>query len=47
MWNGEKNTQNDVPFVAVYDICAIMFVPSDEMANVSIAGLRWFILYPN
>ena len=36
-WNG---TQNDVPFVAFYDMCAITFVLPDEMADVSIAGLQ-------
>ena len=37
MKNEEWNkTQNDAPFVAV----------PDEMANVSIAGLQWFILIP-
>ena len=42
-WN---KTQNDVPFVAFYDMHAVTFVPPDEMANVSIAGLQWFILIP-
>ena len=41
-----KKTQNDAPFVAFYDMCAVMFVLPDEMADVSIAGLRWFILIP-
>ena len=39
-------TQNDAPFVAFYDICAVTFVPPDEMADVTIAGLQWFILIP-
>ena len=39
-------TQNDAPFVAVYDMHAVTFVPPDEMADVTIAGLQWFILIP-
>ena len=39
------DTQNDVPFVAFYDMHAVTFVPADEMADV-IAGLQWFILIP-
>ena len=39
-------TQNDAPFVAFYDMRAVMFVPPDEMADVTIAGLQWFILIP-
>ena len=39
-------TQNDAPFVAFYDMRAVMFVPPDEMAGVTIAGLQWFILIP-
>ena len=39
-------TQNDAPFVALYDMHASTFVPSDEMANVTIAGLQWSILIP-
>ena len=47
MINEEWNkTQNDAPFVAFYDMCAVMFVLPDEMADVSIAGLQWFILIP-
>ena len=42
-WN---ETQNDAPFVAFYDMHAVMFVLPDEMANVSIAGMQWFILIP-
>ena len=42
-WN-EK--QNDAPFVAFYDMRAVTFVLPDEMADVSIAGLQWFILIP-
>ena len=42
-WN---KTQNDAPFVAFYNMRAVTFVLSDEMANVSIAGLQWFILMP-
>ena len=45
--NEECNeTQNDAPFVAFYDMRAVMFVLPDEMADVSIAGLQWFILIP-
>ena len=39
-------TQNDAPFVAFYDMCGVAFVPPDEMADVTIAGLQWFILIP-
>ena len=47
MINEEWNkTQNDAPFVAFYNMCAVMFVPPDEMADMSIAGLQWFILVP-
>ena len=42
----EKKTQNDAPFVAFYDMRALTFVLPDEMADVSIAGLQWFILIP-
>ena len=45
MINDEWNkTQNDAPFVAFYDMRAFTFVLPDEMANVSIVGLQWFIL---
>ena len=45
MINEEWNkTQNDAPFVAFYNIHAVMFVLPDEMADVLIAGLQWFIL---
>ena len=47
MINEEKNkTQNDAPFVAFYDMRAVTFVLPDELANVSIAGVQWFILVP-
>ena len=39
-------TQNDAPFVAFYDMHAITFVPPDEMADVTIAGLKWSVLIP-
>ena len=39
-------TQNDAPFVAFYDMHAVTFVSPDEMADVTIAGLQWFILIP-
>ena len=46
MINEEWNiTQNDAPFVAFYDMRAVMFVLPDEMANVSIVGLQWFFSY--
>ena len=47
MINEEWNkTQNDVPFVAFYNMHAVTFVLPDEMADVSITGLQWFILIP-
>ena len=47
MINKERNkTQNAAPFVAFYDMHAVTFVLLDEMADVSIAGLQWFILIP-
>ena len=47
MINEEGNkTQNDAPFVAFYDMGAVTFVLPDKMADVSIAGLQWFILIP-
>ena len=47
MINKEWNkTQNDAPFVAFYDTLAVTFVLPDEMADVSISGLQWFILIP-
>ena len=36
-------TQNEAPFVAFYDMHAVTFVPQDEMADVTIAGLQRFI----
>ena len=41
-----SETQNDARFVAFYDMHALTFVLRDEMADVSIAGLQWFILIP-
>ena len=41
-----NKTQNDAPFVAFYDMHAVTVVLPDEMANVSIVGLQWFILIP-
>ena len=41
-----SKTQNDALFVAFYDMRAVTFVRPDEMADVSIAGLQWFILIP-
>ena len=47
MINEEWNkTQNDALYDVFYDMCAVMFVLPDEMADVSIAGLQWFILIP-
>ena len=36
----KKETRNDAPFVALYDMHAVTIVLSDEMADVSIAGLQ-------
>ena len=33
-------------FVAFYDMHAVTFVLPDEMADVPIAGLQWFIPIP-
>ena len=41
-----NKTQNDAPFVAFNDMRAVTFVLPDEMGDVSIAGLQWFILIP-
>ena len=47
MINEEWNkTQNDAPFVTFYDMHAVTFDLPDEIADVSIAGLQWFILIP-
>ena len=47
MINDEWNkTQNDAPFIAFYDMRAVTFVLPHEMADMSIAGLQWFILIP-
>ena len=47
MINEEWNkTQNDAPFVAFYDMHVVTFVLPNEIADVSIAGLQWFILIP-
>ena len=40
------NNLHDAPFVPYYDIRAVTFVLPDEMADVSIAELQWFILIP-
>ena len=42
-WN---KTQNNAAFVAFYNMHAVTFVLPDEMADVLIAGLQWFILIP-
>ena len=44
MGKKKKQKQIDVPFVGVYNNCAVTFVQSDQMADVSIAGLQWSIL---
>ena len=41
-----EQNPNDAPFVTFYDMRAVTFVLPDEMADVSIAGLQWFILIP-
>ena len=41
-----KEKKNDAPFVAFYDMRAVTFVLTDEMADVSIAGLQWLIFIP-
>ena len=47
MINEEWNeTQNDAPSVAFYDMRVVTFALPDEMADVSITGLQWFILIP-
>ena len=47
MINEEWNrTQNDVPFVTFFDMYAVTIVLPDEMEDVSIAGLQWFIIIP-
>ena len=47
MINEEWNKpQNDTSFVAFYNMRAVTFVLPEEMADVSIAGLQWFILIP-
>ena len=41
MINEEWNeAQNDAPFVAFYNMRAVMFVLPDEMADLSVAGLQ-------
>ena len=47
MINEEWNkTQNDAPCVAFYEMRAVTFPLPDEMADVSMTGLQWFILIP-
>ena len=43
MRNGTKQ-KNDAPFVSFYAMPAVTFVLPDEMADMSIAELQWFIL---
>ena len=40
------SAQNDAAFVAFVNMRAVRFVLPDEMADVSITGLQWFILLP-
>ena len=47
MRNGKRKPQNDALFVAFYNMRAVTFVLPDEMADVSISGLQWFILKPH
>ena len=42
-WN---KTQNDAPFVIFYDMHAVTFALPNEMADMSIRGLQWFIIIP-
>ena len=47
MINEEWNkTQNEAPFVSFYDMRAVTFVLPDEIEDMSIVGLQWFILIP-
>ena len=46
MINEEWNETQNAPFVAFYDMRAVKFVLPDEMADLSIVGLQWFILIP-
>ena len=47
MINEEWNkTRNDAPFVGFYHMRAVTFVLPDEVADVSMAGLQWFIPIP-
>ena len=42
-----KNThKKNAPFVTLYDMHAVIFVQLDEMVDVLVVGLRWFILIP-
>ena len=36
--------KKSAPFVAFYDMHAVTFVLPDEMANVIVVGLRWFLI---
>ena len=44
MRNGTKHKM--MPFCHLFDMRAVMFVLPNEMEDVSIAGLQWFILIP-
>ena len=41
---GKKTTQNGAPFVSFYDMRAVTFVLPEEMEEVLMAALPWFIL---
>ena len=41
-----SETRSDAPIVAFYKMHAVTFKLPVEMADVSIAGLQWFILIP-
>ena len=44
MRNGTKHKMMPLFSPKVYDMRAVTFVLPDEMADVSIAGLQWYIL---
>ena len=48
-WGLDKkhtHEKKNAPFVTLYNMHAFMFVQPDEMADVLVVGLRWFILIP-
>ena len=42
----EKKTHNNAPSVDLHNMRAVTFVLSDEMVDMSITGLQWFIVIP-